>query len=93
LADAQTTKEAGFPDFLAEAWWGIFAPKGTPDPIVKQTYDALRDVISSPTVSQRLRETQQMQLLMAGPQEFATFFAKEVVEWGKVVRENNIKGG
>ncbi len=93
LPDAQTTKEAGFPDFLAEAWWGIFAPKGTPEPIVKQTYDALREVISSPIVSQRLRETQQMQLLMQGPQEFATFFAKEVIEWGKVVRDNNIKGG
>jgi hypothetical protein len=30
-----------------------------------------------------------MQLLLAGPQAFATFFEKEVVEWGKVARENN----
>lgn len=93
LPDAQTTKEAGFPDFLAEAWWGVFAPKGTPEPIVKQTYDALRDVISSPVVSQRLRETQQMHLLMEGPKEFGAFFAKEVVYWGNIVRENQIKGG
>jgi hypothetical protein len=34
-----------------------------------------------------------MQLLLAGPQAFATFFAKEVVEWGKAVREKHIKGG
>ena len=33
-----------------------------------------------------------MTLLMEGPDAFAKFFAKEVVEWGKVVRENNIKG-
>jgi len=34
-----------------------------------------------------------MQLLLAGPQEFSTFFAKELVEWGKVECENKIKGG
>jgi tripartite-type tricarboxylate transporter receptor subunit TctC len=93
LPDAPTTAESGFPDFLAEAWWGIFAPKGTPDAIVAQTYDALRDVLNIPLVNQRLRDTQQMTLLMAGPKEFGAFFAKEVVYWGKVVRDNNIKGG
>jgi tripartite-type tricarboxylate transporter receptor subunit TctC len=92
LADAPTTAESGFPDFLAEAWWGFFAPKGTPEPIVKDTYDALRDVLSKPAVADRLQTTQQMTLLMQGPQEFSKFFAREVVEWGKVVRENNIKG-
>ena len=93
LPDAPTTAESGFPDFLAEAWWGIFAPKGTPDAIVAQTYDALREVLNIPVVNQRLRETQQMTLVMAGPKEFGAFFAKEVVYWGKVVRNNNIKGG
>jgi hypothetical protein len=33
-----------------------------------------------------------MSLLMQGPAEFKTFFANEVVAWGKVVKENNIKG-
>jgi tripartite-type tricarboxylate transporter receptor subunit TctC len=93
LPDAPTTAESGFPDFLAEAWWGIFAPKGTPELIVTQTYEALRDVLQLPLVSQRLRDTQQMTLVMAGPKEFGAFFAKEVVYWGKVVHDNDIKGG
>ena len=93
LPDAPTAEESGFPGFLAEAWWGVFAPKGTPDAIVQQTNDALREVLNLPLVNQRLRETQQMTLVMSGPKEFGDFFAKEVVEWGKVVRENNIKGG
>lgn len=92
LPDAPTTAESGFPDFLAEAWWGFFAPKGTPRAIVDQQYAALRESLSDPVVSKRLQETQQMTLLMEGPDAFAKFFAKEVVEWGKVVRENNIKG-
>ena len=92
LLDAPTTAESGFPDFLAEAWWGFFAPKGTPEPIVNETYAALRDVLTMPTVSQRLQETQQMTLLLQGPKDFAPFFAKEVEFWGKVVRDNQIKG-
>lgn len=92
LPDAPTTAESGFPDFLAEAWWGFFAPKGTPKAIVDQQYAALRDALSDPVISKRLQETQQMTLLMEGPEPFAKFFAKEVVDWGKVVRENNIKG-
>jgi malyl-CoA/(S)-citramalyl-CoA lyase len=50
LPDAPTTAESGFPDFLAEAWWGFFAPKGTPAPIIDATYAALRDVIMLPKV-------------------------------------------
>ena len=92
LPDAPTTAESGFPDFLAEAWWGFFAPKGTPAPIIDATYEALREVISTPAVSQRLEQAQQMKLLLEKPDAFATFFAKEVVDWGKVVRDNNIKG-
>ena len=92
LPDAPTTAESGFPDFLAEAWWGFFAPKGTPAPIIDATYEALREVISTPAVSQRLEQAQQMKLLLEKPDVFAKFFAREVVDWGKVVRDNNIKG-
>ena len=92
LPDAPTTAESGFPDFLAEAWWGFFAPKGTPAPIIDATYEALRDVIMLPNVTKRLQEAQQMTLIMDKPDAFAKFFAKEVVDWGKVVRDNNIKG-
>ena len=50
-------------------------------------------MLQLPLVSQRLRDTQQMTLVMAGPKEFGAFFAKEVVYWGKVVHDNDIKGG
>ncbi|HEY8580615.1 MAG TPA: tripartite tricarboxylate transporter substrate-binding protein, partial [Beijerinckiaceae bacterium] len=92
LPDAPTTAESGFPGFLAQAWWGFFAPKGTPPAIVDATYAALRDTLSTPAVSKRLQETQQMRLLMTPPADFAAFFAKEVEAWGKVVRENGVKG-
>jgi tripartite-type tricarboxylate transporter receptor subunit TctC len=91
LKDTQTAIEAGFPDFETLAWWGIFAPKGTPPDIVGSTAKAIRDILSEPATAKQLRETQQMTLLLADGKDFSTFFSKQVSFWGQVVRDNNIK--
>jgi tripartite-type tricarboxylate transporter receptor subunit TctC len=91
LPDTQTGIEAGYPDSETLAWWGLFAPKGTPPDIIASMETSVRDILSEPAIASQLRETQQMTLLLAGPKDFATFFAKQVDAWGKVVRENNIK--
>ena len=91
LKDTQTAIEAGFPDFETLAWWGIFAPKGTPADIIASMATSVREILSEPAVAAQLRDTQQMTLLLAGAEEFAGFFAKQVSIWGQVVRENNIK--
>jgi tripartite-type tricarboxylate transporter receptor subunit TctC len=91
LKDTQTAIEAGFPDFETLAWWGIFAPKGTPPDIIASMATSVREILSEPAVAAQLRDTQQMTLLLAGAEEFASFFAKQVSIWGQVVRENNIR--
>ena len=91
LKDTQTAIEAGFPDFTAEAWWGVFAPKGTPADIIEKVSQAFKATISDPTLSARLRDTQEMTLILAGPAEFNTFFNKEMTKWGAVVRDNKIR--
>jgi len=91
LTDTQTAIEAGFPDFETLAWWGIFAPKGTPPDIIASMAKSVREILSEPAVAAQLRDTQQMTLLLADAKDFGTFFAKQVSVWGQVVRENNIK--
>jgi tripartite-type tricarboxylate transporter receptor subunit TctC len=91
LKDTQTAIEAGFPDFETLAWWGIFAPTGTPPDIIASMEKSVREILSEPAVAAQLRDTQQMTLLLAGAEEFASFFAKQVSIWGQVVRENNIR--
>jgi tripartite-type tricarboxylate transporter receptor subunit TctC len=91
LKDTQTAIEAGFPDFEALAWWGVFAPKDTPaDVIAKQSKD-IRGILSEPAVTAKLRETQMMTLILGDAAAFRTFFAKQLEFWGKVVRDNNIR--
>lgn len=91
LPDTQTAIEAGFPDFETLAWWGIFAPAGTPADIIDSMAKSVKEILSEPAIAKQLRETQQMTLLLAGGKEFSTFFAKQVSYWGQVVRENNIR--
>ncbi len=91
LKDTQTSMEAGFPDSETLAWWGIFAPTGTPPEAVASMAKSVKEILSEPAIATSLRDTQQMSLLLADGKEFGAFFARQVSLWGKVVRENNIK--
>ena len=91
LRGTPTALESGFADFEAVAWWGVFAPKETPAALVESTAEAIRQTISEPAIAHRLKETQQMNVLLQGPAEFGRFFTKQVQDWGKVVRDNGIK--
>ncbi len=91
LAGTQTAKEAGFPDFEALAWWGVFAPAGTPKPIQERFLKELDATLHDANVTKVMTETQQITLLRQGPEEFRKFFAEQMNIWGAVVRENDIK--
>jgi tripartite-type tricarboxylate transporter receptor subunit TctC len=85
------TGRAGFPDFEALAWWGVFAPRGTPPDVIANMAKSVREVLNEPAVAAQLRDTQQVSLVLADAADFSTFFAKQVSFWGQVVRENNIR--
>lgn len=91
LAETQTAAEAGFPNLEAEAWWGVFAPRGTPAEMVARMNTALRETLSEEQPRQIMTETQQARLVLSSPEEFGRFFAAQVETWGRVVRANNIQ--
>ncbi len=91
LKDTPTAIEQGFPDFETLAWWGVFAPKGTPPDVIASVEKAIRQSLADPAAAAKLRDSQQMTLVLGGPKEMGAFFDKEVKFWGQVVRENNIK--
>jgi tripartite-type tricarboxylate transporter receptor subunit TctC len=91
LKEVPTAIEAGFEDFETLAWWGVFAPKGTPEAVIAPVENAIRTALQEPAASKRLQETQQMTLVLGGPKEMASFLTRQVRLWGQVVRENNIR--
>lgn len=54
VPDVPTATEAGLPDFKAETWTGLYAPKGTPAPILATLREAVAKSLSDPNVQKRL---------------------------------------
>jgi tripartite-type tricarboxylate transporter receptor subunit TctC len=92
MPETQTAIEAGFAGFESYAWWGVFAPAGTPRPIVDRFAAELADALRVENVAKQLRDNLSINLLLAGAEAERDFLAAQMGLWGPVVRENNIKG-
>jgi tripartite-type tricarboxylate transporter receptor subunit TctC len=92
LADVPTAIESGFEGFESYAWWGVFAPAGTPKPISERFGAELVAQLRDERIAKQLSETQQLTLILGGSEELRRFLAEQMVVWGAVVRDNNIKG-
>jgi tripartite-type tricarboxylate transporter receptor subunit TctC len=90
LPDTQTALEAGL-GLEAEAWWGVFGPKGSTAEQIGRMNAALKETLAEERVRRTMLETQQARLVVSTPEEFGRFFRAEVEKWGGVVRANNIQ--
>jgi len=91
LPEVPTLIEQGFPGFTVYAWWGIFAPAGTPKPILDRFHGELVKALSQPDVRKTLGESIGMDLVVSTPEALQKWTLAEMAKWGKVVRDNSIK--
>ena len=88
--DLPTIAESGFPGFQALSWSGLSAIKGTPQPIVDKLEAAMRKILSSPEVKQRL-ESVGFVVPALGAKPYAEFMASELALWTRVIKTAGIK--
>jgi tripartite-type tricarboxylate transporter receptor subunit TctC len=88
--DTPTIAESGIPNFQALSWSGMSVAKGTPQPIVDKLEAALRKVMTSPEVKQRL-ETLGFVVPAPGSAAYAKFVASEIELWTRVIKTAGIK--
>jgi tripartite-type tricarboxylate transporter receptor subunit TctC len=88
LPDLPTTKEAGLPEFEVSAWNALFAPKGTPRPIMDKLTDALDKALSDETTRKRLLElgSDIPDAPRRGQAALATLVKNEVARWTPVLK-------
>ena len=91
LPDVPTLIEQGFPGLTAHAWWGIFAPAGTPKPVLDKFHAELVKVFNLPDVRKTLTETLGMDLAVSSPDQLRKWQAEEMQRWGKLVKDNGIR--
>jgi tripartite-type tricarboxylate transporter receptor subunit TctC len=83
--DLPTMDEAGMKGFEANAWWGLFAPAGTPPDIVQRLNDALAVALKDPAVRKGL-EAQGDEVAYSSSKDFSAYVDAETTKWGKVVK-------
>jgi len=91
MPEVPTLAEQGYKGFSALAWWGIFAPAGTPQPIIDKLNAEVAKVLRSPDTSKQLTETMGMDIKASSPADLQKWTESELQRWAKVIKENNIK--
>jgi tripartite-type tricarboxylate transporter receptor subunit TctC len=88
LPNVPTTKEAGLPEFEVSAWNAIFAPKGTPKPILDKLADALDKALDDDTVRKRLLElgSDIPDKPRRGPGALASLVKSEIDRWTPIIK-------
>jgi tripartite-type tricarboxylate transporter receptor subunit TctC len=88
--DVPTLTELGIPDFDVTTWYAIWVPKGTPKEITDKLYQEIVKALQQPDI----RAIWEQQGAVAGGEpsaEFGRFVHTEVLRWGKVVKDANIR--
>jgi tripartite-type tricarboxylate transporter receptor subunit TctC len=88
--DLPTLSESGMKGFEANAWWGLFAPAGTPPEIVQTITEALATALRDPALRTTL-EAQGDEVSYSTPKDFAAFVNAESTRWTKVVKTADIQ--
>jgi tripartite-type tricarboxylate transporter receptor subunit TctC len=78
------------PGFEATTWFALFAPAGTPKPVIDRLHAEVIRVFRLPEVSDKLK-TLGLEALLSSPEELASYQASEIVKWTKVVKESGAR--
>lgn len=87
--DLPTIGESIVPGFAVESWIGLFAPAGTPMPLVERVNAAVRDALAKPEVATRLASLS-FDIRTSSVAEFREFVPKEIEKFTKLVRAAGI---
>jgi tripartite-type tricarboxylate transporter receptor subunit TctC len=90
LPDVPTLNESWFPGFESTTYYGLLAPAGTPRPIINKLHHELVKIIQSPESIARFAAVGAFAVGNT-PEQFGEAIRKDVVKWGKIIRENGIK--
>ena len=90
LPDLPTVAESGYKDYEVDFWWSLFAPAMTPKEVVAQLAGWFTAAMQAPEVKSKLVAQGFAPVGMCGP-DFAALLRRQFDEYGRVIREANIK--
>lgn len=89
-ADVPTMEESGLPGFVVSSGFSLFAPAGTPRPIIDRVHGAIVKALADPATKNNLA-AQGAEAVGSTPEEHDAFTKSEIAKWIKVTREAGIQ--
>ena len=89
-AEIPTFTEAGYPQFLASAWFGLFAPANTTRDIVIKLHAEAVKVLALPEIRDHFQRAG-METIGSTPEQFAQQVRTDIARFGKIAREAGIR--
>ncbi|RYY98263.1 MAG: tripartite tricarboxylate transporter substrate binding protein [Comamonadaceae bacterium] len=89
LPQLPTVSESGLPGYEVYEWNAIFAPRGTPAPVIERAATELAAILQEPAVKSRL-EAMGAEVIGAGPAELERFRRAEIDKWTRLAKDNKI---
>ena len=90
LPDVPTVEEQGFPGYEMLSWNAVYAPAGTPAPIVLRMNQLINAAMAKPDIAARLTANG-MVLRPGSPEDLANFQAAEIDKWKRLVNAAGIE--
>lgn len=90
LPEVPTAREAGMPDYVVDIWYGLYAPRGTPGPVVERLHTEVSRIVQLPEVRERFA-TLGATPVVTTRDAFRAHLAREVERWRDVVVRGGIR--
>jgi tripartite-type tricarboxylate transporter receptor subunit TctC len=91
LPDTPTVMETGIPDFVADSWYGVLAPAGTPTPIIDRIAAEVTAIFADPALREKLAIQDMTAAEGSDPASFTERIEKEARMWRDVVVRQKLK--
>jgi len=92
LPNLPTMNEAGLPGFEVAVWHGLYAPKGTPKPVIDSLASALQVALKDATVKQRFADlgTEPVAQDKATPEALRAHLKSEIAKWAPIIKKAGV---
>ncbi len=90
LPDTPTLIESGLPGFTGANWWGMAAPAGTPEPVVRKLREAVQAALKEPNVIARYKAIG-LGVPKESPEQWAAGLKAEADLWSEIVKKAGVK--
>jgi tripartite-type tricarboxylate transporter receptor subunit TctC len=92
LPDIPTMSEAGMPNFTVSVWHAMYAPKGTPQPIIEKLSKALQEALKDPNLKQRFADlgSEPVAQNLATPDALRAHLKAEIDKWGPIIKKAGV---